>query len=111
MGAPSISGGMTYAEQQKALKEEREFNQAQEDKRREQAIREERDREERDRLAKEKLAQEEAKRIADINAAEQAVIDEAKAQGTKAAKKESKTSISFFDALAKGISSSTEKPK
>lgn len=108
MGAPSISGGMTMEEQQKLLADERQFQDEQEAKRRAQALDEEKQREERARLEQERLAQEEAQRIAGINKAEKAVIDESKAQSTE--KKSAMSKVSFYEALGKGVVNKSEKP-
>lgn len=103
-GTPNIDGGMSYAERQQLLKEEREFQAEQEASRRAQALEDERKREEEARAERERLAQEEANRIAEINQAEEAVIEESKATEKKSDLKK----VSFYEALGKGISS--EKP-
>lgn len=102
MGSPRIDGGMTNAERQAALLEERKYQDEQEEKRRLQAIADEAEREERARMEQERLAAEEAQRIADINAAEQAVIDESEAQKAEEEKKP-KLSTAFSSALLKGL--------
>lgn len=103
MGSPRIDGGMTNAERQAALLEERKYQDEQEEKRRLQAIADEAEREERARMEQERLAAEEAQRIADINAAEQAVIDESEAQKKVEEEKKPKLSTAFSSALLKGL--------
>jgi len=108
-----ISGGMTAIEQRELLKEEREFQEQQENKRREQMLEDERRREEEARAERERLAAEEMKRLGEINAAEEAVIAEAKAAETKDTKS-SMSKVSFYEALGKGVvnkPTTVEKPK
>lgn len=109
-GTPTISGGMTAEEQRALLAEEREFQAQEEERRRQQAIQDELDREQRSQEEKERLAAEEAKRIMDINAAEEAVI--AESEGQKKKKEKTKLDTSFTQALLKGLGNTNEvKPK
>ena len=113
MGAPTISGGMTAAEQRELLQEEREFQDQQENKRREQMLEDERRREEAAREERERIEAEEMKRLGEINAAEQAVIEEAE-EMEKQQPKSSLSGVSFYEALGKGVVNKprmSEKPK
>jgi hypothetical protein len=105
-GAPTIQGGMTADEQRALLAEEREFQAQEEEKRRQQAIQDELDRERRAKEEKERLAAEEARRLMEINAAEEAVI--AESEGQKKQKEKTKLDTSFTEALLKGLGSGKE---
>jgi hypothetical protein len=111
MGTPKIEGGMTYAEQQKLLADERTFQQQEEDKRRAQMLEDEQRREQAAEAERNRLAAEEAKRLAEINQAEEAVIEED--EEAKKKKKSDLSKVSFYDALGKGVvnAATAEKPK
>lgn len=102
MGSPTIAGGMTLDEQKTLLAEERAYQQQEEDKRRAQMLEDEKRREQAAIDERNRIAAEEAKRLSDINAAEQAVIDESKA-ADKAKEKSSTSKVSFYDALGRGV--------
>ena len=113
MGSPSIQGGMTAAEQRDLLQEERDYQDAQEKKRRAQALADEEERRKRDEAERIRLAQDELQRIGEINKAEQAVIAEATAAEKKTSKSDM-AKVSFYDALSKGVvnkPTTVEKPK
>lgn len=112
MGSPTVSGGMTAAEQRSLLAEERAFQQEQEDKRRAQMLEDERRREEQAEAERQRIAAEEAERLAEINEAEQAVIEEEEEQTKKT--KSDLGKVSFYDALGRGVINQptmAEKPK
>lgn len=110
MGSPSIQGGMTALEQHQALLEERRYQEEQEEKRRAQAISDEQERLRLAEAEKERLAAEEAKKIADIDAAEQAIIEERRAT-MKMEEQKPKLSSAFSDALLKGLQYQTKETK
>lgn len=76
MGAPKIQGGMTYQEQQKLLKEERDFQKQQEDERRAAAEKAEADRVAKEEAERLRMKAEEEARLAEIADAEKKAAKE-----------------------------------
>lgn len=106
MGSPKISGGMTYAEQQKLMEEEREFQATQERERRAaaeaaEARRVGREKEER---AQMKLMEEQA--IGESKKAEEEAMLEAEAQaeGMTNMQTANRKAVDFYSSLYSGIS-------
>jgi len=109
MGAPKIDGGMTAAEQEKLLADERKYQKEEEERRRTMAIQDEKDREARAEAERDRLAREEDLLIAEANLAEQTVIDEGDA-AAKAKEKGKISNLDFFTALDKGVTSTKTSP-
>lgn len=107
-GSPKISGGMTAAEQQKLLAEERKFQQEQEERRRLMAEEEENRRIAREEADRQRVAAIEAEKISTANKAEQELIDEAESLEAKESKDKGVMALTFFEALNKGIT--TQRP-
>ena len=107
-GSPKISGGMTKAEQQELLAEERQFQQEQEERRRLMAEEEEDRRLAREDAEKQRVAAEEAEKIAAANRAEQALIEEAEGLEDQEEKEKGVMALNFFEALNKGVT--TQRP-
>jgi len=103
MGSPKVQGGMTYAEQQKLMEEERVFQEKQEEERRQRAIKDEEERRQRDELERNRLKAEETQRLFEANKAEQEAIYASKPKN-EAEGKDGKLIIDFYNSLYGGIS-------
>jgi len=106
-GSPSISGGMTFSEQQQLLKEEREFQAQQEAQRRSDAEAAEARRVAREAAERARMQQEEEREIQKATQAEQEAITEANAQA-EAGQQQGMTgsnvsNLDFFSSLYTGL--------
>jgi membrane protein involved in colicin uptake len=109
-GAPRISGGMTFAEQQKLLQEERTFQKQQEDERRAAAEKAEADRIAREEAERARIKAEEEARLAGIAASEEKAAKEAAYLGQQESEASSATAtgattklFDFYSALYSGM--------
>lgn len=107
-GSPKISGGMTKAEQQELLAEERQFQQEQEERRRLMAEEEEDRRLAREEAERQRAAAQEAEKVAAADRAEQALIEEAEGLEDQEEKEKGVMALTFFEALNKGVT--TQRP-
>lgn len=108
MGSPSISGGMTYAEQKKLMDEERDFQKQQEEERRKAAEDAETRRVAREEAERTKIKAQEQAAIQEVNQAEQEAILEAQAQtdkqGTSSISGTNVKALDFYSSLYNGVS-------
>jgi hypothetical protein len=109
-GSPKISGGMTYAEQQKLMQEEREFQKQQEAERRAYAEQEEAKRIAREEAERARIKAEEEARLAEIAASEEKAAKEAAYLGQQESEASSATAtgattklFDFYSALYSGM--------
>jgi membrane protein involved in colicin uptake len=109
-GSPKISGGMTYAEQQKLMQEEREFQKQQEAERRAYAEQEEAKRIAREEAERARIKSEEEARLAEIAASEEKAAKEAAYLGQQESEASSATAtgattklFDFYSALYSGM--------
>lgn len=109
-GKPKISGGMSAAEHEKLLADERRYAKEQEDFRRAQALQDEKDRIQRAADEKDRLAKEEQARIANIKEQEAMAVSEGDAQDASSKKQRIKN-LDFFTALGTGVVNQGTKPK
>jgi len=103
-GAPTIQGGMTKAEQEQLLADERRYQQEQEDARRERAKADEKEREAAAQAERERIKAEEAARIAEADIAEQEAIDAATSMEEEEEGRE-KLTVDFYGSLYNGVGS------
>ena len=109
-GKPKISGGMSPAEHEKLLADERRYSKEQEDFRRAQALQDEKDRIQRAADEKDRLAAEEQARIANIKNQEAMAVTEGEGQDAANNKQKIKN-LDFFTALGTGVVNQGNKPK
>ena len=109
-GGPKISGGMTFAEQQKLMQEERDFQKQQEAERRAAAEKAEADRIAREEAERARIKAEEEARLAAIASAEEKAAKEAAYLGQQESEASSATStgattklFDFYSALYSGM--------
>jgi len=102
-GAPTIEGGMTKAEQEQLLADERRYQQEQEDARRERAKADEKEREAAAQAERERIKAEEAARIAEANIAEQESINAMTSMEQDTGQE--KLAVDFYGSLYSGIGS------
>lgn len=108
-GAPKISGGMTFEEQQKLLKEEREFQKQQEDERRAAAEKAEADRIAKEEAERARIKAEEEARLAEIAASEEKAAKEAAYLGQQESESTATTTgataklFDFYSSLYSGM--------
>jgi hypothetical protein len=109
-GKTKISGGMSAAEHEKLLADERRYQKEQEDFRRAQALQDEKDRMQRAADEKDRLAAEEQARIANIKDQEAMAVTEGEGQDAANDKQKIKN-LDFFTALGTGVVNQGNKPK
>ena len=109
-GRPKIQGGMSAAEHEKLLADERRYQKEQEDFRRAQALQDEKDRIQRAADEKDRIAAEELARIANIKDQEAKAVVEG--EGEQSARDKNKIkNLDFFTALGTGVVNQGTKPK
>lgn len=102
-GAPTIQGGMTKAEQEQLLADERRYQDEQEQIRRERAKADEKDRALADQAERDRIKAEEAARITEANMAEQEAIAAATSMEEDTGQK--KLAVDFYGSLYNGVGS------
>ena len=109
-GSPKISGGMTYAEQQKLLQEERDFQKQQELERRQYAEQQEANRIKKEEEERARMKAEENARLAEMAAAEEKAAREAAYLGQQESMSTTATTsgattklFDFYSALYSGM--------
>ena len=110
-GAPTISGGMTQAEYQELLAEQRKYAEQAEKERMTKIEQMEKERvsAEKELLEAQKLA--EAEKIAAQQAAEAELAEEIKAVSEEEETDQTRLSSSFYDSLYRGLSSDQPRPE
>jgi hypothetical protein len=107
-GSPTISGGMTFSEQQQLLREEREFQAQQEAQRRADAEASEARRVAREAAERERIKREEEAEIQKATQAEQEAIREANAQAEAGEQQgiagSNVSNLDFYSSLYTGMS-------
>lgn len=107
-GKPTISGGMTYAEQQKLMSDEREFQKQQEAERIKAAQDAETQRQAREQADRERIKAQENVASQETTLAEQEAILEAKAQtdsqDARSIQGSNTKALDFYSSLYKGVS-------
>lgn len=117
MGAPSIDGGMTKAEQEELLADERRYQEEQEASRKATARMDEKLREEADKSERERIKAEELARITEADIAEQESIEASTSMQDAETNDNDKIKVDFYSSLYSGAGdrpttrTNTQRPK